>query len=114
MSAAPASSACWKDLLLRGEIRVETARQVGSLLARMVGSTWRQTGWERRFGDQTVFDQLRIDPYYRATALRHPDIEARAAQFIAESAARRASLTHGDWRPKNFRLDASQVSAIGS
>jgi len=34
MSAAPAAAACWKDLLLRGEVRVETAQQVGGLLAR--------------------------------------------------------------------------------
>jgi len=112
MSAAPASSASWKDLLLRGEIRVETAQQVGSLLARMVGSTWRQAGWERRFGDQSVFDQLRIDPYYRAAARKHPDLEARAAQLIAESAARRVSLAHGDWSPKNFLVDGAQVMAI--
>jgi hypothetical protein len=25
MTAAPAASSCWKDLLLRGEIRIETA-----------------------------------------------------------------------------------------
>src|SRR5436309_3241662 len=38
MTAAPASSACWKDLLLAGEIRVETAQRVGELLASMVSA----------------------------------------------------------------------------
>src|SRR6266567_4402381 len=38
MSAAPAASACWKDLLLNGEIGVETAERAGALLACMVGA----------------------------------------------------------------------------
>jgi len=112
MSAAPASSRCWKDLLLEGEIRVETAERVGALLARMVSGAWRQADCEREFGDQTIFHQLRIDPYYRATAERHPGLERRAAQLIAESASRRVSLVHGDWSPKNFLVDGSQVMAI--
>jgi len=112
MGAAPASSACWKSLLLSGEIRVETAERVGELLARMVSATWRQAGWEREFGDQTIFDQLRIDPYYRASARSHPDLESSAARLMAESASRRVSLTHGDWSPKNFLVDGSRVIAI--
>ena len=112
MSAAPAAAACWKDLLLSGEIRVETAEQVGGLLARMVSSTWRDADQEREFGDQTVFDQLRIDPYYRATALRHPDLQPHAARLIAESGARRMSLTHGDWSPKNFLVHDARVMGI--
>src|SRR5712692_8780543 len=112
MSAAPESSACWKDLLLGGEVRVETAEQVGRLLARIVSATWRQADWEREFGDQTVFDQLRIDPYYRSTGRRHPDIEPFAARLIAESAGRRVCLAHGDWSPKNFLVDGARVMAI--
>src|ERR1022692_849822 len=64
MSAAPDGSASWKDLLLDGEIRVETAERVGELLARIGSVSWRDAGWESEFGDQTIFDQLRIDPYY--------------------------------------------------
>jgi Ser/Thr protein kinase RdoA (MazF antagonist) len=112
MSAAPAASVCWKDLLLAGEIRVETAERVGELLALMASVSWRATMWESEFGDQTVFDQLRIDPYYRATARRHPDIAPAAARLIEESAARRVSLVHGDWSPKNFLVDGARVMAI--
>jgi len=112
MSAAPAGSLCWKDLLLNGEIRVETAERVGELLALMVGVSWREPAWENEFGDQTIFDQLRLDPYYRATARRHPDIAPAAARLMEESAARRVSLAHGDWSPKNFLVDASRVMAI--
>ena len=112
MSAARAGSVCWKDLLLNGEIRLETAERVGELLARMAGVSWRESAWEREFGDQTVFDQLRIDPYYRATARRHADLAPAARRLIEESAARRVSLVHGDWSPKNFLVDGDDVMAI--
>ena len=112
MSAAPTGSVCWKDLLLNGEIRVETAERVGELLALMVSVSWREPAWESEFGDQTIFDQLRIDPYYRATARRHSDIAPAAARLMEESAARRVSLAHGDWSPKNFLVDGSRVMAI--
>jgi 5-methylthioribose kinase len=112
MSAAPSASLCWKDLLLDGEIRVETAERVGELLALMASVSWREPAWESEFGDQTVFDQLRIDPYYRATARRHPDIAPEAARLIEESAGRRISLVHGDWSPKNFLVAGTLVMAI--
>ena len=112
MSAAPAASVCWKELLLNGEIRVEAAERVGVLLARMASVSWRNPAWETEFGDQTVFDQLRIDPYYRAAARRHPDLAPAAVRLIEESAARRVSLVHGDWSPKNFLVDGNHIMAI--
>jgi 5-methylthioribose kinase len=112
MSAASSASVCWKDLLLKGEVRVETAERVGELLALMANVSWRQSAWEREFGDQTIFDQLRIDPYYRATARRHPDLAPAASRLITESAARRVCLVHGDWSPKNFLVEGGRVMAI--
>jgi 5-methylthioribose kinase len=112
MTAAPAASVCWKDLLLDGEIRVETAERVGELLALMASVSWRARAWESEFGDQSVFDQLRIDPYYRAAARRHPDLAPAAARLILDSASRRVSLVHGDWSPKNFLVNGTEVMAI--
>jgi 5-methylthioribose kinase len=112
MTAATAHSVCWKELLMNGDIQVETAERVGALLALMGSVSWRNPAWEVEFGDQTVFDQLRIDPYYRATARKHPDLAPAAARLINESAARRVSLAHGDWSPKNFLVDGTNVMAI--
>jgi 5-methylthioribose kinase len=112
MSAAPPDSTSWKDLLLGGDIRVDTACAVGSLLGRIVSVTWRDESCERQFGDQTVFDQLRLDPYYRFTAGRHPDLAPHAARLIEETSLRRVSLTHGDWSPKNLLVGSGKVMAI--
>ena len=112
MSAAPAGAQSWKELLLAGEIDLEIAVQIGRMLASMVRISWKQPRWESEFGDQTVFDQLRIDPYYRSTAVQHPDLAAQFGHLMRESGARRVSLVHGDWSPKNFLVSRGAVMAI--
>jgi 5-methylthioribose kinase len=112
MSAAPAGAKTWKARLMAGEVRAETAARIGEMLAAMVHSSWENADYAAGFGDQTVFDQLRLDPYYRSTARRHPDLAPRFARLMKESGARRVSLVHGDWSPKNFLVDGADVMAI--
>jgi len=112
MTAAPPDSTAWKDLLLNGEICVDTARAAGALLGRMASVTWHDDACEKTFGDQTVFDQLRLDPYYRFTAGRHPDLAFHAARLIEETSLRRVSMVHGDWSPKNLLAGRGGVMAI--
>jgi 5-methylthioribose kinase len=112
MTAAPPQAETWKAQLLRGSASQDVAGQAGSILGKMIAATWRDPGFEDEFGDQTVFDQLRIDPYYRSTAMRHPNLAARLAELIAESSRRRFSLVHGDWSPKNLLISDSGVMAI--
>jgi 5-methylthioribose kinase len=112
MSAAPSGSTSWKDRLLNGEICVDTAHAAGALLGRIVSVTWHDDSWEREFGDQAAFDQLRLDPYYRFTAARHPDLAPHAARLMEETSLRRVSLTHGDWSPKNLLVASGSLMAI--
>lgn len=109
MTAAPAGSVVWKDLLLAGDVDLGVARQAGSLLARMGGAgeghltgTATQDELALRFRDRTVFDQLRIDPYYRTTAARVPEVSAEIRQLIDDSWRIRSALVHGDYSPKNM------------
>jgi aminoglycoside phosphotransferase (APT) family kinase protein len=97
---------------MAGEVNVETAARIGELLAGIVRYGWRRPACEAVFGDQTVFDQLRLDPYYRSTALRHPDLAPHFERLLADSQSRRVSLVHGDWSPKNFLVWGDQVMAI--
>jgi 5-methylthioribose kinase len=112
MSAAPAGATSWKDLLLAGDICIDTARAAGALLGAIVSATWCDDSWKREFGDQTTFDQLRLDPYYRVTAARHPEIASHANRLMEETALRRVSLTHGDWSPKNLLVSSGPLMAI--
>ncbi len=112
MLAAPEGAPNWKSQLLEGAIREEIAGTVGRLLGLMFRASWMDSGCEREFGDQTVFDQLRLDPYYRSTAARHPDLKRYFDRLLERTAARRYSLVHGDWSPKNFLIFGDQVTAI--
>jgi 5-methylthioribose kinase len=112
MSAAPAGVPMWKSMLMGGDLDPRTAGQIARILATIVSKSWRDAESERMFGDQAVFDQLRLDPYYRTTAHRHPDLDQHFDRLIRESRDRRVSLVHGDFSPKNFLVSARQVMAI--
>jgi 5-methylthioribose kinase len=112
MVAAPAGAPTWKSQLLAGDVRPETGGRVGELLAGIARYGWRRKSCAAEFGDQTVFDQLRIDPYYRSTAARHPDLAAQFSRLMEASARRRLTLVHGDWSPKNFLVRDDSVMAI--
>jgi len=112
MTAAPAGAPTWKEQLLSGEIWPATAARAGSMLASMARASWGSARYAAEFGDQTVFDQLRLDPYYRAAARVHPDLAPRFDELMRASSARRCALVHGDWSPKNFLIAGSHVVAI--
>ena len=112
MSAAPPEAKMWKSLLFEGSISTATAGRIGSTLGMIIARTWKSAECESVFGDQTVFDQLRVDPYYRSTALRHPGLAKYFERLIASSKQRRVSLVHGDWSPKNFLVYRDSVTAI--
>lgn len=112
MEAAPEAALMWKTRLFDGVLEAEDARSAGALLGSMVSVSHGQAEAQALFGDQTVFDQLRIDPYYRTTAARHPACTEYFNALMAESGARRFSLTHGDWSPKNLLTDGHAMWVI--
>lgn len=112
MQAAPADALPWKAQLLIGEVRMEHAARAGRLLGVWVGESERHPEWKSRYGDQTVFGELRVDPYYKSTAARHADLSAHFASLIKECAARRVSLVHGDFSPKNLLVTSDSMVVI--
>ncbi len=102
MEAAPGGAEMWKTRLFRGEHDADVARTAGATLGSMIALSWHNDDAARLFGDQTVFDQLRIDPYYRFTAERVPEVADYIDRLIEASSARRVGLVHGDWSPKNL------------
>lgn len=112
MSAAPEDACDWKTALLSGEIHPPTAAAIARILAAMIRATWKSAEWDERFGDQTVFEQLRLDPYYRFTSSRHPDLRNHFKRLIEMCAERRCSLVHGDYSPKNFLIFGDSAIAI--
>jgi len=112
MSAVEACAETWKARLLSGRIEPAVAARAGALLGLWIRNSWESAAFANQYGDQTVFYQLRIDPYYRTTAERRPEVAAQIARLIAESASRRVALVHGDWSPKNFLVGPQGVTVI--
>jgi fructosamine-3-kinase len=104
MEAAPRDAPNLKDLLLAGRAPAGVGATLGSYLGQWVAATYQRPEWRETFGSLEIFDNLRLDPYYRATALRHPDLAPHFESLIEECSARRVALVHGDYSPKNVLL----------
>jgi 5-methylthioribose kinase len=102
MSAADRAHRVWKRDLLAGRLDPEIARQCGTLLGVLHAGTWNDADIERRLGDRTLFDELRLDPYYRAVAAAWPDHRAHFDRLIVSTLAHPRSLVHADFTPKNL------------
>lgn len=112
MTAAPAGSEVWKTLLLAGQVDMAVARKAGDLLARLIRTGKQNPALQERFAGRTVFDQLRIDPYYRTTAARHPEMRSVYERLIADSWRIRTALVHGDYSPKNILVKDAGIFLI--
>jgi aminoglycoside phosphotransferase (APT) family kinase protein len=112
MTAAPPGSMMWKEFLLKGRVDMDVARQAGTLLGLMITSSQRNPSFKTLFADRTVFDQLRIDPYYRTTAARHPDVRPVIEKLVEDSWQIRAAIVHGDYSPKNMLVQGTDIFLI--
>jgi 5-methylthioribose kinase len=112
MTAAPAGSVAWKDLLLARHADSRVARNAGLLLAKIINASRENPSLAAEFGDRTIFHQLRLDPYYRTTAELHPKLRREFDGLIAKSLEIRTSLVHGDFSPKNMLVRDENIFLI--
>jgi 5-methylthioribose kinase len=104
MTAAPRPNTVWKDELLAGKADRQIAVACGRLLATLHGESWLDAGIAERLGDRTLFDQLRVDPYYRTLAAARPETRPAVERLIDSLAAHPRSLVHADFSPKNLLI----------
>ena len=101
LECAPDDAVMWKAELLDGDVDTRIAQAVGRVLGAVHDAAAGDEELRAQFESKVPFDQLRVDPYHRTTARRHPDV---ATEIMAE--ARRImsvdrTLVHGDYSPKN-------------
>src|SRR5215204_7730406 len=102
MQAVPEPHENWKTMLLGGRLENDHVEQFGRLLG-----TVHHGGYERReetepaFRDRSFFESLRLEPYYGYTAEQVPDAADFLRTLVEETRARRDTLVHGDYSPKN-------------
>lgn len=102
MTAAPSSHAVWKQVLLSGVTDTAIAVRCGELLSALHGGSWQNEFDAERFADRSIFDNLRLDPYYRFTASRCGEGGEFFRRLITENEHQSWSLVHADFSPKNL------------
>ena len=112
MTAAPQGSRMWKQPLLEGRVEERIAGKAGKLLAAIIKASQTDPVFKAQFADRTVFDELRIDPYYRTVAARHQDVAELVKQLIQDSWNIQTALVHGDYSPKNILVRSGDVFLI--
>lgn len=112
MEAAPPEAEMWKKQLLDGKVDFGVGETVAAVLATIHNATSRNSGVRARFLDVELFVQLRIEPYWRKVAERHPDLAADIAAEIDRNLSTKLALVHGDYSPKNILVSRDRIYLI--
>jgi len=103
MQAVPQPHANWKTLLLDGQVVGEHVEQFARLLGQVHRRAYEQRGrLASEFDDRSFFESLRIEPYYSYTAAQVPEANRFLSNLVEDTRARRLTLVHGDYSPKNI------------
>ncbi|MGE0799501.1 MAG: phosphotransferase family protein [Lautropia sp.] len=92
----------WKTRLRDGTIDPAFAAAVGERLAEIHRRSAGSAGLAARFANDSTFEPIRLEPYLRATARRHPDLAGRLEALADATLATKLALVHGDVSPKNI------------
>lgn len=99
---APRTMTIWKEDLLSGLIQPEIAARLGQILGLWHRDTAGNPAILQEFQEDSLFEQLRISPFYRAIATAHESISKRITTLITELVEDKSCLVHGDYSPKNI------------
>jgi 5-methylthioribose kinase len=104
MTCAPDDAATWKTHLMAGRIDPDIAVRLGTILGTIHADAPGHPALGGLLADTSLFDELRVDPYYRTAARRHPDLAPRIQDLIAamDRPDNGRTLVLGDFSPKNI------------
>lgn len=94
----------WKAELLAGRADPRVPVAVADALGRIHVATLDDPSAAAEFATDHFIDALRLDPYLRFTATRHPEIADRILTVLATTAGTKMALVHGDVSPKNILI----------
>jgi 5-methylthioribose kinase len=107
MEAIDADHRVWKADLLNGDFDSSIANTLAGHLATIHRGTTGESDIAERLGDQTVFDELRLDPFYRYVAETCPRFTTPLHSLIDRTSQRADCLVLADFSPKNILLTSS-------
>lgn len=100
----PAQYPVWKAQLRDGIIDAEAAAEVGRRICRIHAGTAGRLDVARAFSTDHIFLPIRLEPYLRATAAKHPQCAERLESLVRITLATKRALVHGDVSPKNILM----------
>ena len=104
MTCAPDDAVTWKTHLMAGQIDPDIAARLGTILGTIHAKAHGHPALRETLADTSLFEELRVDPYYRTAARAHPDMAPRIDALIAamDRPADERTLVLGDFSPKNI------------
>ncbi|MGV8986009.1 MAG: phosphotransferase family protein [Cypionkella sp.] len=94
----------WKTALLAAKPDQGEAPKVAEILGRIHAASTGAGFDAAHFDNAADFDALRLDPYLRFTAGRHPQLSDMLLGLADRTKAMRTTLVHGDVSPKNILI----------
>ena len=98
----PGAYPVWKAQLQGGLADIETAAAVGRHLVAIHAATAGDAQVARDFANDALFHAIRLEPYFVATARKHPDCAGALHRLVDRTAGTKHALVHGDISPKNI------------
>jgi aminoglycoside phosphotransferase (APT) family kinase protein len=92
----------WKALLRDGVVDTGFAASVAGTLGRIHAATAADPSLARCFPTDTIFYDIRLEPYLTHTGRVHPDLADRMRLLIDTTQRNKHALVHGDVSPKNI------------
>ncbi len=98
----PDNHPLWKAQLRDGHADPVFAARVADTLVRIHAATASDPAIAAEFPTDTIFHDIRLEPYLVATGRAHPDLTSRFETLVATTQANKHALVHGDVSPKNI------------
>lgn len=110
MAAVPQPYLDFKNELMAGRVESRYVEQFAALLAcvHRCGSQQADSAAEE-FADRGFFESLRIEPYYNYSAGGCPQAAMFLGALVADCRARRYTVVHGDYSPKNILVHDNRL-----
>jgi 5-methylthioribose kinase len=104
LDRVPVGSTVWKSDLLDGVINPDIAEVLGTTLAQWHNFGEKDKEARMQFMEDSLFEQLRIDPFYRFVAAKNDALKPVISKLINELEGDKTTIVHGDFSPKNIMV----------
>ncbi len=104
LDRVPVGSTVWKTDLLDGVINPDVAAVLGTTLAQWHNFGEKDKEARLQFMEDSLFEQLRVDPFYRFVAAKNENLKPVISNLIGELEGDKTTIVHGDFSPKNIMV----------